>query len=344
MVAKLSDRIEGLPYNGVRVGDPVSLLENDVPYAKEGQLVNENLLINGGFDFWQRGTIFTSVNTGEYGADRWSLDEITNGTLQRVFAPENYEDSGVYIPQYYSNSASNNLIISNVLEYDTVKPMWGKTLTASCWVRCSVEDHPFNFVSQKSVTPNSNGNDWLGLGGGNFSSSTNPQKITFTFTVPVGVSAAGLRLAINVGNLVGNISFWGVKLELGSVATPYQARPIGEEEALCQRYYQTSYIKTVALTVYSPNGDTRGSEIRLPVTMRATPATSGSDVTADVIWVGSTSSTVNTPTCTFTPQNPHPNGYSLGVSNYAASSFGANPVINMGCILDTTFALDAEIY
>lgn len=29
-----------------------------------------------------------------------------------------------------------------------------------------------------------------------------------------------------------------VKLELGSVATPYQARPIGEELALCQRYFK----------------------------------------------------------------------------------------------------------
>ena len=51
MVAKLSDRIEGLPYNGVKVGDPVSLLENDVPYAKESQLVTDNLLINGALTF-----------------------------------------------------------------------------------------------------------------------------------------------------------------------------------------------------------------------------------------------------------------------------------------------------
>ena len=33
-------------------------------------------------------------------------------------------------------------------------------------------------------------------------------------------------------------SVWETKLEVGSVVTPFIARPYGEELALCQRYFQ----------------------------------------------------------------------------------------------------------
>ena len=343
MVAKLSDRIEGLPYNGVRVGDPVSLLENDVPYATEGQLVNDNLLINSNFDFWQRGTSFTTSNV--YGADRWKLDEVTNGTFQRVFAPPTYPDSGVKnnIPQYYSNSSTNRLILANILEYEDIKPLWGKTVTVSCWVRCSVEGHPFGFSSQKSVDANSDSN-WTGLAGGTYNSSTTPQRFSFTFVVPDDGSAAGLRIPFAVADLVGNISFWGFKLEEGDIATPYQARPIGEELALCQRYFQTNYADSLALTLYTPNGDTRGSSIRLPVTMRIIPAASGSSVSGAVIWFGSGSGVVNTPTCTFTSTGSTVNSYTVQIAYPAGAFGGGNPIINLGCFPNLTSELDAEIY
>ena len=35
--------------------------------------------------------------------------------------------------------------------------------------------------------------------------------------------------------------FWGVQVERGSVATPFEQRPIGTELTLCERYYETSF-------------------------------------------------------------------------------------------------------
>ena len=134
-----------------------------------------------------------------------------------------------------------------------------------------------------------------------------------------------------------------IKLEYGNTATTYQARPIGEELALCQRYYQTSYVGLLALTVYTLNGDTRGSSIRLPVTMRATPAVSGSSISAGVLWFGAVSDGVNAPTCTFTAGGGQKDGFSISVS-YPAGFFGGNSVINMGCSPALNVTLDAEIY
>jgi hypothetical protein len=64
-----------------------------------------------------------------------------------------------------------------------------------------------------------------------------------------------------------------VQLEQGSVATPFENRPIGTELALCQRYYQT-----YGTIVIDAHGQSLGTgtytpffSVPLPVKMRATP-------------------------------------------------------------------------
>jgi hypothetical protein len=73
-----------------------------------------------------------------------------------------------------------------------------------------------------------------------------------------------------------------VQLEAGSVATTFDARSVGTELALCQRYFQKSYNQETALATGSfPAGEVRWQSantaiqsaptIMLPVVMRATP-------------------------------------------------------------------------
>jgi hypothetical protein len=50
-----------------------------------------------------------------------------------------------------------------------------------------------------------------------------------------------LRLQLFDGSTAGTYDVADVQLEEGSVATPFERRPIGVELALCQRYYQKSY-------------------------------------------------------------------------------------------------------
>jgi len=73
------------------------------------------------------------------------------------------------------------------------------------------------------------------------------------------------------------------QLELGTVATPFERRPIGFELALCQRYfYQRNIVNTatdsVAVFQCFNAGSVYGKLFDLPVTMRATPTGSLSSI------------------------------------------------------------------
>lgn len=70
-----------------------------------------------------------------------------------------------------------------------------------------------------------------------------------------------------------------VQLEVGSVATPFENRPIGTELALCQRYYEKSYRYHVNPATATSNSEVKGSRqngggvayVKYSVTKRSQP-------------------------------------------------------------------------
>ena len=73
---------------------------------------------------------------------------------------------------------------------------------------------------------------------------------TYASTADTSWGSTRKDYASDVGNLLSDTSnifyLTGVQLELGSVATPFEYRSIGDELDRCQRYYQKSYNLTVA--------------------------------------------------------------------------------------------------
>ena len=74
-----------------------------------------------------------------------------------------------------------------------------------------------------------------------------------------------------VNSASNNIYFTGIQMELGSVATPFEHRSVGEELALCQRYYHTTSFAGFSGTCLASNANLIAGTGSFFVTMRATP-------------------------------------------------------------------------
>lgn len=66
-------------------------------------------------------------------------------------------------------------------------------------------------------------------------------------------------------------TFTQVQLELGSVATPFEQRPIGTELALCQRYFYQPNVTYIEQSYGGGSGANTVTQIYFPTQMRAAP-------------------------------------------------------------------------
>jgi hypothetical protein len=71
-----------------------------------------------------------------------------------------------------------------------------------------------------------------------------------------------------ISTLNATLDVTGVQLEKGSTATPFEFRSIGQELALCQRYYEVGAIFPIGFT---SSGGNFGSTVKFSATKRASP-------------------------------------------------------------------------
>jgi hypothetical protein len=222
-------------------------------------LVFRNKLINGGFDIWQRGT---SQTTSGYGSDdRWGNENTgsTKTASRQTFTLGQTDVPGS--PKFWSRtvvttSAGASNFCNKIQRVESVLTLAGQTATLSFWAKADASKNiAVEFVQ------------WFGLGGSPSSIvsgigvttcalTTSWQKFVVTVNVP---SITGKTLGTDLGDFLAAV-FWfdagstfnsrtnslgqqsgtfdisNVQLEAGSVATPFEQRPVGTELVLCQRY------------------------------------------------------------------------------------------------------------
>jgi len=236
----------------------------------------KNLIINGGFDVWQRGTSFTA---NAYSSDRWLLYSTgsTRAVSQQTFTvgqtdvPNNPKH---YLRDVVTSVAGASNMVNTRYRIEDVASLSGNTVTASFWAKADAGKNIAVEFQQ-----------YFGTGG---SPSANvevaPATVTLTtswakYTVSAAIpSITGKTIGSNnndflqllfymdagsdknartnsLGQQSGTFDFANVQLELGSVATDFEHRSYGEELALCQRYYQfiPQYAEWISGTTYSTN-------------------------------------------------------------------------------------------
>lgn len=244
----------------------------------------KNVVINGGFDIWQRGTSFTNP-VGLYTADRWTAGRDGSTTFnvsQQTFTPGTAPITG-YEGQYFYRMVGtvvggNPFYVEQRIE--DVRTFANQTATLSYWAKAdTATTNNVLFVQN------------FGSGGSaavvgtiaNHAITTSWQRFTATITFP---SVAGKTigpssfLAVQVirASTSATIDIWGVQLEAGNVASTF-ARAGGTlagELAACQRYYWRVTSPSAAYNQYATGFAVTTTVVAIniapPVTMRTIPA------------------------------------------------------------------------
>ena len=244
-----------------------------------------NAIINGGFDIWQRGTSFTQTNFNAgniYTADRtaiiWNNVPTSVTVSQQTFTPgaapvTGYE--GTFFWRSTITTVGTNTIWGYSQRIEDVRDFAGRTATISFWAKAD---------TSRNVTVELNQN--FGSGGSSTVTATNTAvaitsswaRYSLTVNVPsISGKTIGtnnyLQLVILQTSASGSVlDLWGVQVEAGTVATPFEQRPIGTELALCQRYYYRLAQNTSRYgSGYAKTSTTADILVDFPVTMRTAP-------------------------------------------------------------------------
>jgi len=216
-------------------------------------VAGKNKIINGDFSIWQRGTSFSNPTNGTYTTDRWRWTGDGTGATRTVsrqaFTPGTAPVAGyenTYFLRHAVTVASTNGSYNGFqTRIEDVRSFAGQTVTLSFWAKANTASTLFQ-------------NNTQNFGSGGSSSVTFPDpssEISITtswarYSVNINVpSISGKTIGSTSGylqiyfgcpiNVTQEVDFWGVQLEAGSTATPFQTATgtIQGELAACQRYY-----------------------------------------------------------------------------------------------------------
>ena len=270
-------------------------------YTAINPVMFRNKVVNGNFDVWQRGTSLSATNAGGLRlADQWVMSTGNSGGTA-TFSRQTATASDVPIfgtSRYYYRhnqtvpNGSRGRLQQNI---EGVGTLAGGHVTLSFYVKANKKIPTAPLVFDAYFTQN------FGTGGSpsafvstspvNFSEdiSTNWKRVSATVFLP---SIAGKTLGTDNNdclffeismppNDTYTIDFAQIQLEAGTSPTPFEVRHLQTELAICQRYcvVDSSDANYQVFGIGNASSSTNASVTRfLPVTMRAKPAVTVSNV------------------------------------------------------------------
>jgi hypothetical protein len=232
-----------------------------------------NVVINGAFDNWQRGTAFSG---NVYTADRFYTGNSPSAVSRSTDVPDGFTYS-------IDITGANHLLGYRAESIDSVR-LRNQRITVSFWGK-SVSGS--NTVTLSLGTPSATDN--FAISNIEYNSpaitlTTSWVRYSATFPALSADIAKGLFIYIFRNGSTGTdrTRITGVQVEAGQTATPFRrnANSLEDELAACQRYYYDPLHEITALNVAIATGHIISATvarvgINLPVTMRATPSISG---------------------------------------------------------------------
>jgi hypothetical protein len=204
--------------------------------------VNPNLIINGGFDVWQRGTsVAWGSDANTYHSDRW-ISWYATTMSQQTFTVGQTDVPGN--PEFYLRSAPSAKLFDIGQRIEGCAWGAGEDVTVSFYAKASVACTLDSASTGLIQSFGSGGSSDVKTLFSSFVLSTSWQLFTETITLPsisgktVGSGNYLMLLLESDATLTGNVDIADVKVEVASAATAFEHESYGETLAKCQRYYE----------------------------------------------------------------------------------------------------------
>ena len=324
------------------------LLSADSRYDQFGIIGagRRNLIINGGFDIWQRGTSFGS--SPGFTADRWWAQSNNSGsTVTRQSFPDGHTEIP-YSPRYYLRSFLEAVSgagdrIAWATKIENWRGVVERPLTLSGWYRRTADIAGTGLqciMKESSSFYDSAGN--LSIPTNELFPVTSEWKyFKKTFFIPssfigtmTSTASFDLRLYYQVCYKAGNFDLANVQLEYGTDATPFEQQTESETLLQCKRYYQKwgrDYTYAGRFMGMVNAGGTGIFEWQYPVEMRDVPSFSvyGSGTLGGNFQFDTTSGHSKIAN-SFSFNNGDKNGRMMNVSGFPSGSEGSSCWVDMG--------------
>ena len=224
-------------------------------------LFGRNLIINGDFSIWQRGTSQTST---EYGSDdRWSNESSgsTKVADRQAFAVG--QSVVTDNPTYYSRTIATSVagagnLVAKVQKIEDVQKTSGETVTLTFWAKADSAKNIAVEYLQNFGTGGSPSSSVAAIGVTTVALTTSWVKQTITTVIPtvsgktLGTDAnSRLQLTMwfeggstfdartnSLGQQSGTFDIANVQLELGVTATDFEYVLPADQLARCKRYFE----------------------------------------------------------------------------------------------------------
>jgi hypothetical protein len=248
-----------------------------------------NVLVNGGFDIWQRGTSGSSSGGAIY-SDMWhQYTDTGSGTQSRDLA---VTVPGVAMQSYkftVGGSSAANFSLWQIIESANCSHLVNQTVTLSFYAQVSTARN-INVTMALATTADAVWTGtWTTFSTTSVAVGTSMARYTVTTTVPSNMKTMNIGFGSGGTNFAAGttLNITGVQLELGSLATPFEKRSIANEISLCKRYYTNDMGNASGITfgtlasdgnrsrgvIYFTGGNGEGgTTVRFPQEMRTTPA------------------------------------------------------------------------
>jgi hypothetical protein len=199
---------------------------------------NRNILINGGFDVWQRGTSLSAAG-GAYGADMWrEYTDTGSGTQTKdttVYAGNNRASY-----KWTTGGSASNWSIFQFIETSNCLHTANKKVTLSFWAATSTSRVLGAYIYYSTSVDAGFGGSFTLIDTLNFNTSTSLQLFNLTVTVPSNAKTLEVAFGAGTGGTFAagvTINITGVQLEIGTAPSEFEFEPYETTLRKCQRYY-----------------------------------------------------------------------------------------------------------